>query len=278
MSRLENRSAIVTGAGQGIGRAIALAMAREGAAVVIADLNEANAGGVTREIEHLGGKASAVHTDISNEESVQAMVHATLNEHGRVDILVNNAGIFPTSAVEEMQEEEWDRVIGTNLVGTFLCSKAVVPHLLAQRSGTNYQPDLRTRVSGRQAWRPLCRVQGRHYRVFQIARARTRAARNNCQRYLPRHHRHCSAARSSDRGADLCAGTENSFGPHRPARRPSWSGDFFGQRCCRFHHRADDPRQRRRHHVVNYEEVFPTVRYGSRAYSGRTEFIRPYPE
>jgi NAD(P)-dependent dehydrogenase (short-subunit alcohol dehydrogenase family) len=110
-------------------------MAREGAAVVIADLNEANADGVTREIEHLGGKASAVYTDISNEESVQAMVHATLDEHGRVDILVNNAGIFPTSAVEEMQEEEWDSVIGTNLVGTFLCSKAVVPHLLAQRSG-----------------------------------------------------------------------------------------------------------------------------------------------
>lgn len=135
MSRLENRSAIITGAGQGIGRAIALAMAREGAAVVIADLNEANAGGVTREIEHLGGKASAVYTDISNEESVQAMVHATLDEHGRVDILVNNAGIFPTCAVEEMQEEEWDSVIGTNLVGTFLCSKAVVPHLLAQRSG-----------------------------------------------------------------------------------------------------------------------------------------------
>src|SRR5215469_1275708 len=135
MKRLENRIAIVTGAGQGIGRAIALAMAREGAALVIADLSEANAGAVKREIERVGGKALALYTDISNEESVRGMIDATLNEYSRVDILVNNAGIFPTSPVETMQEEEWDRVIGTNLVGTFLCSKAVVPHLLTQRSG-----------------------------------------------------------------------------------------------------------------------------------------------
>ena len=135
MGRLENRIAIVTGAGQGIGRAIALGMAREGAALVIADLNEANAGAVKREIERVGGKASALYTDISNEESVRGMIDHTLNEYGRVDILVNNAGIFPTSSLEEMAEEEWDRVIGTNLIGTFLCSRAVVSHLLTQRSG-----------------------------------------------------------------------------------------------------------------------------------------------
>ena len=135
MGRLENRIAIVTGAGQGIGRAIALGMAREGAALVIADLDEANAGAVGREIERVGGKASALYTDISNEGSVRGMIDHTLNEHGRVDILVNNAGIFPTSSLEEMAEEEWDRVIGTNLIGTFLCSRAVVPHLLTQRSG-----------------------------------------------------------------------------------------------------------------------------------------------
>jgi len=135
MGRLEKRIAIVTGDGQGIGRAIALAMAREGAALVIADLDEANAGAVGREIERVGGKASALYTDISNEGSVRGMIDHTLNEHGHVDILVNNAGIFPTSSVEEMAEEEWNRVIGTNLIGTFLCSRAVVPHLLTQRSG-----------------------------------------------------------------------------------------------------------------------------------------------
>jgi 3-oxoacyl-[acyl-carrier protein] reductase len=135
MGQLENRVAIVTGAGQGIGRAIALGMAREGASVFIADLSAANAAAVKQEIAASGGRAAALRTDISEEQSVRAMVDVALKEFHRIDVLVNNAGIFPTSPVEEMQEEEWDRVIGTNLVGTFLCSKAVVPHLLEQRSG-----------------------------------------------------------------------------------------------------------------------------------------------
>jgi NAD(P)-dependent dehydrogenase (short-subunit alcohol dehydrogenase family) len=135
MARLAERNVLVTGAGQGIGRAIARGMAREGARVVVADLNEANANAIKQEIEAAGGKALAVHSDISQEDSVRAMVETSLQEFRRLDILVNNAGIFPTSSVEAMKEEEWDRVIGTNLVGTFLCSKAVVPHMLAQRSG-----------------------------------------------------------------------------------------------------------------------------------------------
>jgi len=135
MKRLEQRTAIVTGAAQGIGRAIARGFAREGASVVIADVNEESASAVKNEIEAGGGRAMAIRTDVSNENSVQAMAKESLAELGRVDILVNNAGIFPTSSVEEMSEEDWDRVIGTNLVGAFLCAKAVVPKFLEQGSG-----------------------------------------------------------------------------------------------------------------------------------------------
>ena len=135
MKRLEQRIAIVTGAGQGIGRAIALGLVREGARVAIADVNEECANTVKDEIEAAGGTALVIRTDVSNEDSVQAMVERSLQEFGRVDILVNNAGIFPTSPVEEMSEEDWDRVIGTNLVGAFLCARAVVPKFLEQGTG-----------------------------------------------------------------------------------------------------------------------------------------------
>ena len=135
MKRLEQRIAIVTGAGQGIGRAIALGLAREGAGVAIADINEKSANKVKNEIEAAGGSALAIHADVSNENSVEAMVEKTLEAFRRVDILVNNAGIFPTSSVEEMSEADWDRVIGTNLIGAFLCARAVVPKFLKQGTG-----------------------------------------------------------------------------------------------------------------------------------------------
>lgn len=135
MPRLEKRIAIVTGAGQGIGRALAIGFAREGAKVVIADLNGENAVAVKDEIQAAGGSALAVQTDVSQEDSVQAMIEYSLTEFKKVDILVNNAGIYPVSPVEEMPEEQWDRVIGTNLVGTFLCSRAVAGKFLEQGSG-----------------------------------------------------------------------------------------------------------------------------------------------
>jgi NAD(P)-dependent dehydrogenase (short-subunit alcohol dehydrogenase family) len=135
MLRLENRTAIVTGAGQGIGRALAIGFAREGARLVIADLNEKTAASVRNEIEALGGAALAVPTDVSLEDSVQSMVETSLEQFQKIDILVNNAGIYPVSSVEEMGEAEWDRVIDTNLIGTFLCSRAVAGKFLEQGSG-----------------------------------------------------------------------------------------------------------------------------------------------
>ena len=110
-----------------------MAMAEEGACVVVAELREDTAAAVRRKIEEAGGIALAHATDVSREDSVDAMVKACLDRFGKVDILVNNAGIYPTSTVEDMAEEEWERVIGTNLFGTFLCSRAVTPYMLRQR-------------------------------------------------------------------------------------------------------------------------------------------------
>jgi len=135
VERLKGAVAVVTGAGQGIGRAIALGMAREGASVVVAELNADTARSVEEEIRHLGAAALSVQTDVSREDSVEEMARQSLARFGQIDVLVNDAGIFPQSPIETMAEEEWDRVIGTNLVGTFLCSRAVVPGMIARRSG-----------------------------------------------------------------------------------------------------------------------------------------------
>ena len=135
MERLKDRVAIVTGAAQGIGKALALSLSREGAKLVIADIHEDNAIAVKDEICAMGAMALAILTDVSDEMSVEAMVEQCVEEFGKIDILINNAGIFPVSSVEDMQEEEWDHVIGTNLVGAFLSSKAVVSKLIEQESG-----------------------------------------------------------------------------------------------------------------------------------------------
>src|SRR5918995_2327577 len=135
MERLKDRVAIVTGAAQGIGKALALGLSREGAKLVIADIHQNNAVAVKDEIRAAGAMALAIATDVSDEMSVEAMVENCIEEFGKIDILINNAGIFPVSSVEDMEEEEWDRVIGINLVGAFLCSRAVASKLIEQESG-----------------------------------------------------------------------------------------------------------------------------------------------
>jgi NAD(P)-dependent dehydrogenase (short-subunit alcohol dehydrogenase family) len=133
--RLEGRVAIVTGAGQGIGKAIVHGMAHEGAAVAIVDIDGEQAAGVQRELSDDEAVAIAIQADVSDSAAVETMVQRCRNELGRVDILVNSAGLYANASVEAMTEADWDRVIGTNLVGTFLCSRAVVPSLIDQRSG-----------------------------------------------------------------------------------------------------------------------------------------------
>lgn len=136
MGKLNGKTAIVTGASRGIGRAIALALAEEGAKVVVNySGSQAKAEEVVETIRQNGGEAVAIQANVSNSESVQDMVGEVLSNFGSVDILVNNAGITRDNLIMRMKEDEWDDVINTNLKGVFLCTKAVTRQMMKQRSG-----------------------------------------------------------------------------------------------------------------------------------------------
>jgi len=136
MTDLSGRVAIVTGGGRGIGRAVALRLASEGAHVVVADIDPAAARAVAAEVEALGREPLAFQTDVSQKAQVQSMVTAALQRFGQVDILVNNAGAAgPDAAVEDVAEEDWDRTLAVHLKGTFLCCQAVLPHMKARHCG-----------------------------------------------------------------------------------------------------------------------------------------------
>jgi NAD(P)-dependent dehydrogenase (short-subunit alcohol dehydrogenase family) len=136
VNKLKGRIALVTGAASGIGKAIAIAFAREGADVIVVDkVAEIHAAEVLAGIRGHGGEALFVHTDVSNEESVRSMADAALARFGRVDILVNNAGIFTESLIENMPIDDWDRVVNTNLRGTFLCTRALIGQMLDRGDG-----------------------------------------------------------------------------------------------------------------------------------------------
>jgi len=133
--KLQNKVAIVTGSGQGIGKGIALELAKEGAKVVVSDINQENIDRTVDEIKSLGSDAVGVKADVSNIENVNQLVKSTIKEFGRVDILINNAGIYPFKPLTEMEENEWDKVLDVNLKGVFNCTKAVLPQMTNQKSG-----------------------------------------------------------------------------------------------------------------------------------------------
>lgn len=134
--RLEGKAALVTGASRGIGRAIALGMAKQGADIAVnysGSIDAANE--VVNEIKAMGRNAFAVQCDVSNSESVTNMVKEAIDKFGKLDILVNNAGITKDNLLMRMREDEWDDVININLKGVFLCTKAVTRQMMKQRSG-----------------------------------------------------------------------------------------------------------------------------------------------
>jgi 3-oxoacyl-[acyl-carrier protein] reductase len=138
--RLEHKVTIITGAAHGIGRAYAKRFAEEGAHVVIADIDVGGGAATAKAILDAGGSAWARNTDVRSLANIQGLMQETVKKFGRIDVLLNNAAIYVTQklwkgAVEDLELDEWDRVIEVNLKGVFLCSKAVIPIMKQQRFG-----------------------------------------------------------------------------------------------------------------------------------------------
>jgi NAD(P)-dependent dehydrogenase (short-subunit alcohol dehydrogenase family) len=133
--QLEGQVAIVTGAGTGIGRSTALLLAKEGAAVAVAARTAADIEAVAAEIQAEGGRALAVRTDVSVEEQAEALVKQTVEAFGRLDILVNNAGTNVRAPIDKVTTPDWTTILGSNLTGTFFCTRAAIPQMMAQQYG-----------------------------------------------------------------------------------------------------------------------------------------------
>ena len=135
MGRIQGKVAVITGAASGMGRATAIRFAKEGAAVVVADLNSQGGELVVSEIAAAKGRAVFQRTDVISEDDIKALINRAVKEYGRLDITYNNAGVGGHQKILELPVAEWDRVMAVNARGTFLCSKAVLPGMIARRWG-----------------------------------------------------------------------------------------------------------------------------------------------
>ena len=133
--KLKDKVAIITGAGRGIGHAIALEFINEGAKVILLDVDTKKTKEVEAQIKHLKGDATFMKCDVTSQKQIMKCVKETLKKHQKIDILVNCAGLFNQKPITEITEKEWDSIITTNLKGTFLCTKSVANHMIDRRKG-----------------------------------------------------------------------------------------------------------------------------------------------
>lgn len=132
---LAGQTALITGGSKGIGKAICLALAKEGANVVIAARNESEIKGTIDKLKAMGSKALAIQTDVRSEEDVRRLISMTIDKCGRLDILINNAGVAYKKRLEETTLEEYDKIMDTNLKGVFLCTKYAIPYIRESKNG-----------------------------------------------------------------------------------------------------------------------------------------------
>ena len=177
MGKLDGQVALVTGAGQGIGRAIAEVLAREGADIVVCGRTLAPLEACVAAVVALGRRAVAVPTDVGSRDSVDASVAKAMETFGRIDVLVNNAGVTRDKLLIRMSDEDWDEVMQTNLKGAFMLSRAVARPMMKQRSGSIIQISSIIGLIGnagqcrnrRQYWTgQLCSFKSRTYRYDQV--------------------------------------------------------------------------------------------------------------
>jgi len=133
--RLKNKIAIVTGGSSGIGRASSMLFAKEGAKVVVADINDKTGEDVVKTINMNSGEATYVHCDVTKEDQAKNLITKTVEKYGRLDVLYNNAGIGMVKLLPEMTEQEWDRIFNINVKGAFFCSKYAIPQMKKQGRG-----------------------------------------------------------------------------------------------------------------------------------------------
>ncbi len=158
---LRDKVAVITGSGTGIGKAIAIRFADEGAKVVVNyRRSEVAANETVQEIRRLGMEAIVVRADVSSSQDVERLFKSTVETFGKVDILVNNAGVHLDKPIVETTEEEWDRVLDINLKGTFLCSKAAIPHMTKQGKGRIVNVASTNSVSGEPNSSAYCASKG----------------------------------------------------------------------------------------------------------------------